>query len=144
MGTPHHFHTPIPFSLMAGILCLMGTLLGCEKSQEDKLYGRWQFRYVEYPEGETLTSDSIFYSFDKGVFELLKLDSDISSTRKFGTYSVSADSLSIAIPSPGSIDLQSAPYHFGSDNTKVFHIDEISRQTLLLSCRDTLYHFHKF
>ena len=46
--------------------------VSCQKSEEDKLYGRWQFRDCEYPTGETFTNDSIYYCFDRGVFELQK------------------------------------------------------------------------
>ena len=34
--------------------------VSCQKSEEDKLYGRWQFRDCEYPTGETFTNDSIY------------------------------------------------------------------------------------
>ena len=53
------------------ILFILGALLlaigfsSCAKSEGDKLYGRWQFRYCEYPDGGTFANDSIFYCFDR-------------------------------------------------------------------------------
>ena len=118
--------------------------VSCQKSEEDKLYGRWQFRDCEYPTGETFTNDSIYYCFDRGVFELQKRNVGNSSNRLFGLYTVAGDSLSITFPSVSQFDLKKAPYHFGGKSEKRFRIDEVSRRNLTLSCRDTLYFFHKF
>jgi len=116
----------------------------CAKSEGDKLYGRWQFRYCEYPDGGTFANDSIFYCFDRGVFELQKRSKGNGSARLHGLYTTADDSLSINFPTVSQFDLQDPPYHFGEKNSKGYRIDEVSRKNLVLSCRDTLYHFHKF
>ncbi|MBS1352420.1 MAG: hypothetical protein HPZ82_02675 [Coprobacter sp.] len=127
-----------------GALLLVIGLSSCEKSEGDKLYGRWQFRYCEYPDGGTFANDSIFYCFDRGVFELQKRSKGNGSARLHGLYTIADDSLSINFPSVSQFDLQDPPYHFGGKNSKGYRIDEVSRKNLVLSCRDTLYHFHKF
>ena len=132
------------------ILFILGALLlaigfsSCAKSEGDKLYGRWQFRYCEYPDGGTFANDSIFYCFDRGVFELQKRSKGNGSARLHGLYSTADDSLSINFPTVSQFDLQDPPYHFGEKNSKGYRIDEVSRKNLVLSCRDALYHFHKF
>ena len=132
------------------ILFILGALLlaigfsSCAKSEGDKLYGRWQFRYCEYPDGGTFANDSIFYCFDRGVYELQKRSKGNGSARLHGLYSTADDSLSINFPTVSQFDLQDPPYHFGEKNSKGYRIDEVSRKNLVLSCRDTLYHFHKF
>ena len=132
------------------ILFILGALLlaigfsSCAKSEGDKLYGRWQFRYCEYPDGGTFANDSIFYCFDRGVFELQKRSKGNGSARLHGLYSTADDSLLINFPTVSQFDLQDPPYHFGEKNSKGYRIDEVSRKNLVLSCRDTLYHFHEF
>ena len=72
------------------ILFILGALLlaigfsSCAKSEGDRLYGRWQFRYCEYPDGGTFANDSIFYCFDRGVFELQKRSKGNGSARLHG------------------------------------------------------------
>ena len=66
------------------------------------------------------------------------------SARLHGLYSTADDSLLINFPTVSQFDLQDPPYHFGEKNSKGYRIDEVSRKNLVLSCRDTLYHFHKF
>lgn len=129
--------------ILGAILLILG-LTSCQKSEEDKLYGRWQLRYCDYPSGGSYTNDSIYYCFDRGVFELQKRNVGNSSNRLFGLYTVAGDSLAITFPSVSQFDLKEAPYHFGGKNEKHFRIDEASRRNLILSCRDTLYYFHKF
>ncbi len=129
--------------IIGAILLIIG-LSSCEKSEEDKLYGRWQFRNCDYPSGEVFTNDSIYYSFDRGVFELLKRKEESASDRLTGLYTVAGDSLSITFPSVKLFNLKEAPYHFGEKKEKRFRIDNVSRRKLTLSCRDTLYFFHKF
>ena len=87
---------------------------------------------------------SIFYCFDRGVFELQKRSKGNGSARLHGLYTTADDSLSINFPTVSQFDLQDPPYHFGEKNSKGYRIDEVSRKNLVLSCRDTLYHFHKF
>lgn len=125
-------------------ICLTILLISCEKNNTDKLYGRWQFRDCEYPTGEIFTNDSIYYCFDRGVFELQKRNVGNGSNQLFGLYTVAGDSLSITFPSVSQFNLKEAPYHFGGKSEKRFRIDEVSRRNLTLSCRDTLYFFHKF
>ena len=126
------------------LFILFAILSSCAKSEGDKLYGRWQFRYCEYPDGGTFANDSIFYCFDRGVFELQKRSKGNGSARLHGLYTTADDSLSINFPTVSQFDLQDPPYHFGEKNSKDYRIDEVSRKNLVLSCRDTLYHFHKF
>jgi len=126
------------------LFILFAILSSCAKSEGDKLYGRWQFRYCEYPDGGTFANDSIFYCFDRGVFELQKRSKGNGSARLHGLYTTADDSLSINFPTVSQFDLQDPPYHFGEKNSKGYRIDEVSRKNLVLSCRDTLYHFHKF
>lgn len=133
------------------ILFILGALLlaigfsSCAKSEGDKLYGRWQFQMMQStPTAGHLANDSIFYCFDRGVFELQKRSKGNGSARLHGLYTTADDSLSINFPTVSQFDLQDPPYHFGEKNSKGYRIDEVSRKNLVLSCRDTLYHFHKF
>ena len=126
------------------LFILFAILSSCAKSEGDKLYGRWQFRYCVNPDGGTFANDSIFYCFDRGVFELQKRSKGNGSARLHGLYTTADDSLSINFPTVSQFDLQDPPYHFGEKNSKGYRIDEVSRKNLVLSCRDTLYHFHKF
>ena len=133
-----------------GILCVMpfvfATVFGlssCSKDTDDELRGRWQFRYCEYPTGDTFAYDSAFYSFDSGVFELLKLQPGGHNTyRTYGNYVLSGDSLIITDLSVRG-EFYAPPFDWGRDGSKRFLVEEVSRR-LVLSCRDTVYHFRKF
>ena len=134
-----------------GILCVVPFvfaaifgLSSCGKDIDDELRGRWQFRYCEYPEGDTFACDSAFYSFDSGVFQLQKLlPGGHEAHRIFGNYVLSGDSLIITDLSVWN-EFFVPPFDWGRDGSKRFRVGEVSRRRLVLSCRDTVYHFRKF
>lgn len=135
-----------------GILCVVpfvfAAVLGlssCDKDTDDELRGRWQFRYCEYPTGDIFACDSAFYSFDSGVFELQKLQAvGHDAYRNFGNYVLAGDSLIITDLSIWAEFYCMPPFDWGRDGSKRFRVGEVSRRRLVLSCRDTVYHFRKF
>ena len=135
-----------------GILCVVPFvfaavfgLSSCGKDINDELRGRWQFSYCEYPTGDTFACDSAFYSFDSGVFQLQKLlPGGHEAHRIFGNYVLSGDSLIITDLSIWTEFYCMPPFDWGRDGSKRFRVGELSRRCLILSCRDTVYHFRKF
>lgn len=135
-----------------GILCVVpfvfAAVLGlssCGKDTDDELRGCWQFRYCEYPTGDTFAYDSAFYSFDSGVFELQKLlPGGHDAYRNFGNYVLAGDSLIITDLFIWTEFYCMPPFDWGGDGSKRFRVGEVSRRRLVLSCRDTVYHFRKF
>lgn len=58
----------------------------CEDSGSDGLKGKWQLLQVENSEGQISTVDTVFYSFDKEVFQYLRLETATTNFYCFGNY----------------------------------------------------------
>lgn len=137
------------YSILCVVFFVFMAIFGfwaCSSDTDDELRGRWQFSYCEYPAGGTFACDSAFYSFDRGVFQLQKLRPEgHGSYQTYGNYVLAGDSLILSIPRlPVGTVFCVPPFDWGSDGSKRFLVGEISRRRLMLSCRDTVYHFRKF
>lgn len=74
------------------LLILFTSLLSfvsCSDDENSSLEGRWQLNQMVTSDGKTHEVDTIFYAFDKNVFQYLKLTSDTETFMGFGNYSVS-------------------------------------------------------
>lgn len=74
------------------LLILIFSLLGfysCSDDENSNLEGRWQLNQIETSDGKKQDVDTIFYSFDRKVFQYLKLTSDTETFMGFGNYTVS-------------------------------------------------------
>lgn len=60
----------------------------CSDDENSNLEGRWQMNQMVTSDGKTHEVDTIFYAFDKNVFQYLKLTSDTETFMGFGNYSV--------------------------------------------------------
>lgn len=65
------------------------SLYSCSDDENSNLEGRWQMNRMVTSDGKTREVDTIFYAFDKNVFQYLKLTSDTETFMGFGNYTVS-------------------------------------------------------
>ncbi|MCP9612869.1 lipocalin-like domain-containing protein [Coprobacter tertius] len=117
--------------------------LSCEKDDAQKITGKWQLTLTQMPDKE-VTTDSIFYNFDKGVFKLQTIRTNREEWT-VGMYRLDKDSIFMHIPDPSFLEIALSNEYYGwHTEFKNFAIRELSRSRLTLSCHDTLYIFRKF
>lgn len=80
------------------LLILFFSLLGfysCNDDENSNLEGRWQLNQIETSDGKKQNVDTIFYSFDRNVFQYLKLTTDTETFMGFGNYTVSGGEIKV-------------------------------------------------
>ena len=130
-----------------GALLIIPGLTSCEKDTDDRLRGRWQFRYCEYPNGGTYAYDSAFYNFDSRVFKLQRILPGQKVAHHFANYVATDDSLHITDLKQYSyyqIGIDTPPYEWIAEKRKSYAIEKLTRKELILTSHDTVYHFRLF
>lgn len=114
------------------------------------LRGRWQLRETIYP-AYTATTDSVFYSFDGGVFQLQTLKpAGHESQQSFGQYTVNGDSIIMTVPEPYFGEASKSKHYDWHTEERRFAIRQLTRSRLELSVNstrtgaDTIYTFRKY
>ncbi len=67
----------------------------CSDDENSKIEGRWQLNQLVTSDGKKQDVDTIFYSFDKNVFQYLKLTSDTETFSGFGNYTISGNEIKV-------------------------------------------------
>ncbi len=132
--------------ILGAILIILG-LISCEKDIDDRLWGRWQFRYCEYPNGKTYSYDSAFYNFDSRVFKIQRILSHQKVAHYFANYIATDDSLYIQDLTQYSyynIGINTPPYEWIGDKKTAYAIELLTDKELILSRHDTIFHFRYF
>lgn len=124
--------------------------ISCSDSEETNITGRWQLRETIYP-ARTATTDSVFYSFDSGVFQLQTLlPRNHESERSFGQYKIEKDSIIMTIPEQYFGQAEANKYYDWHTNERRFALRTLTSEKLELSVNaartgiDTIYIFRKY
>lgn len=128
---------------LAVLLIIIG-FSSCSKDNSAKITGRWQFQSAQYPTYEVMT-DSVFYSFDKGVFELQTLRrGSLYAEATIGEYYLEGDSIVMTVaPSYMNIAINNEYYDWKTPQRR-FAIRSLDRKSLTISVNDTTYTFRKY
>lgn len=129
----------------AFILAILLITISCSKDNEVKLEGRWQTTSIESPR-HTLYTDSLFWSFDRGVCQIqtLKSSSPHFAERLFANYILDDDSIKITIPESYMYKARQNKYLDWNTQERKFAIRELTPKSLKLSVNDTIYSFRKY
>jgi hypothetical protein len=84
-----------PFGLLLSILCLFLICSSCDDYVERGIEGQWQMTNVIKADGSNQQVDSIYYSFKKGVFKYLRMETDLASYYAFGQYNEHDNQLNV-------------------------------------------------
>ncbi|PXV63855.1 lipocalin-like protein [Dysgonomonas alginatilytica] len=129
------------------LLILFFSLLGfysCGDDENSNLEGRWQLNQIETSDGKKQDVDTIFYSFDRNVFQYLKLTSDTETFMGFGNYSVSGGEIKVDL-----IWDSFRPYEcdtcLGWNNlSRNFIIKKNTSSALILESEEEILYFKKY
>ena len=124
---------------------IMTTILSCSNSDETKIEGRWQATSIESPR-HNLYTDSLFWSFDKGVCEIQTLlaSSPHYAEQIYANYLIKDDSIKISIPAKYFEFATQNRYLDWKTPERKFAIRELTSKKLKLSVNDTIYSFRKY
>ena len=119
--------------------------LSCSKDNEAKLEGRWQGTTIESPR-HRVQSDSLFWSFDRGVCEIQTLRNSYPhyAEQIFANYLLYGDSIKISVPEKYKNLAKRNRYLDWSTPERKFEIRELTNNSLKLSINDTIYSFRKY
>ncbi|MCL1942899.1 MAG: lipocalin-like domain-containing protein [Candidatus Azobacteroides sp.] len=127
------------------LMLLLGLMVSCNETQI-KLKGLWQLKTIYWSDGTSVNQDSVFYSFQKNVFQYTHLERVDSTYRYPGRYYLVGDSLFIVMD-----DFDIYRGEFGeSDSLKIgfkekhFYIGELTGNWLELRAGDGVYSLRKF
>lgn len=111
----------------------------CDDYIETGIEGRWQMTKIEKSGGEIVKVDTIFYSFKKGAFQYLLLDTETSSHYIMGLYTEN-DSLRLELKEfIGDFD------HWGAGvYTRNYKVETQSSTKMVLNYQDDKYYFRKY
>ena len=120
------------------------TLASCDSSDTKKIVGKWQLRQYSFDNGTaSIKSDSIFYNFQKGSFSAICILEDSDFATFFGNYFLQDDKISIILLS----DYHGPVYdkYIGwEDCQRIFNIDKLTSNSMILNYNDTLSVFRKY
>ena len=124
---------------------IMTTILSCSKDNDARIEGRWQAISIESPR-HSLYTDSLFWSFDKGVCEIQTLlaSSPHYAEQIYANYIIEGNSIKISIPSQYFEFATHNKYLDWTTPERKFAIRELSSKKLKLSVNDTIYSFRKY
>ena len=121
------------------------SLISCSKDNDVKIEGRWQTTSIESSR-HSIYTDSLFWSFDKGVGEIQTLNrtSPHYAEQIFSSYLIEDDSIKISIYSEHINIAKSNRYLDWNTPQRKFAIRELTSKSLKLSVNDTVYSFRKY
>lgn len=127
------------------LLTVLSTVFSCgDDYKESGIEGQWRLRQIETSDGSRLDVDTIFYSFKKGVFRYLKLETDTQAFLCYGNYDHSDNSLTIEV-SRDSFDPKDNDDGLDWNGLKrSFTIRKHTSSVLELESAGNLYHFGKY
>ncbi|MEG1574872.1 MAG: lipocalin-like domain-containing protein [Bacteroidales bacterium] len=130
-------------SIFAVLIILIG-FASCSKSDDTKITGRWQLQSALYPTHETIT-DSVFYSFDRGIFALQTLQSgNLYAESTVGEYSLQGDSIIMKVAPSYTERARNSIYYDWKTAERRFALRTLTDKTLVFSVKDTVYTFRKY
>lgn len=120
-------------------------LISCSRDNDAKIEGRWQTTSIESPR-HSLRTDSLFWSFDKGVGEIQTLRALYPhyAEQIYASYLIEEDSIKISIYSEHLNIAKSNRYLDWNTPQRKFAIRELTSKSLKLSVNDTVYSFRKY
>ena len=128
------------------VFCLIGWLLvSCNKSTEDRLWGKWQLREVVSPTGVEQV-DTVWYNFQNSLFlfQVYRPQSD-SMQYCYGYNTVTNETeIQLDLISNPKPVAQFLPYTDWEDRQRTFRIDKLTGSELILSDEEQTYRFRKF
>ncbi len=133
------------------IILLLSATVSCSDGNDGAdICGRWQLRQSVYP-ARTVTTDSVFYSFDSGVFLLQTLlPYNHESEQSFGRYAITGDSIIMTVPEPYLGQAKANRHYDWHTAERRFAVRTLTGSTLELSVNasrtgaDTIYVFRKY
>lgn len=127
------------------ILAFTLFLISCSKDDETKLEGRWQGTTIESPR-HRIQSDSLFWSFDRGVCEIqtLRVSNPHYAEQIYANYMIENDLVSIQIPYTYLPTAKKNRYLDWNTQERKFKIRELTSKSLKFSVNDTIYSFRKY
>ena len=128
------------------VFCLIGWLLvSCNKSTEDRLWGKWQLREMVSPTGVEQV-DTVWYNFQNSLFlfQVYRPQSD-SMQYCYGYNTVTNETeIQLDLISNPKPVAQFLPYTDWEDRQRTFRIDKLTGSELILSDEEQTYRFRKF
>lgn len=117
----------------------------CADSNDDNITGRWQYKSALTTTGDILETDSVFYSFDMGVFQLQMLSTTPHeyAEQLFGTYYISTDSIIMEIPEDYFYTASNNKYYDWFTQQRRFAIKVLTKKELEITDNGTYYKFNK-
>ena len=115
----------------------------CYNSDTKKIVGKWRLREYTFGNDITIKSDSVFYNFQKGSFSAICILEDSEYATFFGNYFLQDDKISIILLS----DYHGPVYdkYIGwEDCQRIFNIDKLTSNSMILNYNDTLSVFRKY
>ena len=127
------------------IVVLILSLISCSQDNENRIGGRWQATSIESPR-HSLRTDSLFWSFDKGVCELqtLRRSYPHNAEQIYASYLMNDDSIKISVISKHVNIVKYDKYLDWTTKERKFAIRELTSKSLKLSVNDTIYSFRKY
>ncbi len=130
------------YFILSIVLCLCFFLPSCGDDYfETGIEGKWQLTKVVDNQGVETRVDTLFYSFKKGAFQYLRLNSDISSSYSYGLYFERNDSLIIQnVLEYGDFILE----HWNGEASRGFKINKKTSSKMELDYKDNVYFLRKY
>ncbi len=95
------------------------------------------------PDGSVIKSDSIFYNFQKGSYSAICIMNNGGYVSFFGNYTLNDNKISIILlPDYGGAEYDK--FMNWTDHQRIFEINELTSDKLILSCNDTTSIFRKY
>ncbi len=126
-------------------IILLVLFISCSQDNDEKIEGRWQATSIESPR-HSLYTDSLYWSFDKGVCEIQTLlASNAHFTEQiFANFVIYSDSIKIELYSKHVNIAKRNKYLDWNTQQRKFAIRELTSKSLKLSVNDTIYSFRKY
>ena len=126
-------------------IILLVLFVSCSQDNDVKIEGRWQTTSIESPR-HSLYTDSLYWSFDKGVCEIQTLlASNAHFTKQiFANFVIYSDSIKISVTDTYFPAAKKNRYLDWNTPQRKFAIRELTTKSLKLSVNDTIYSFRKY
>ncbi len=132
---------------MKQLICAALLLLcvACSKNTEEKLFGMWQMKQVEY-QGEITPVDTVFYNFQHGLFKYMIIDQPQDTTRHCygGIISDTDHILTLRLFNDPKPLGEFMPYIDWPSAERSFYIDKLNGSKMILTSDEKTYYFIKY
>lgn len=127
-------------------LIILFSLLSLYSCSDDdaNLTGRWQLNRIETADGKQQNVDTVFYSFDRKVFQYLKLTTKTTTFVAFGNYTITGNEININVVRDTFEPYECDTCLDWTNLSRTFNIRKNSSSTLELESDGEILYFKKY